>query len=660
MKPYRISGRVIDQQSCRAIAGLRVEAWDKDKQWQDLVGSADTDDTGYFLMEFDPAYFEKLFRGQQPDLYFKVYNEDALLKSTENSVLWNASTGAVTIPLTLDSPLQVLNARNVQFLPINRDDLFKLRPELYDPILLRPCTVKILMVTDDFLHFGAGDFGLSELVRVMTNESPGFWVRFQVTKAHRGADSNANLQFFQFTADVLRQYDQVWLFGSLRSRPPYNGKLSDPELRALAEFMDRGGGVFATGDHEDLGAAMGGWVPRVRNMRKWFYPGAGPMGEPVAPVGTPGQPNLQNRYDTNRQGHDPGYQFDDQSDDVPQEIAPRYYSARLSALRETIYPHPVLCGPRGAIKVLPDHAHEGECYVPANLESEINLAGYNAPEYRTLSDGSILAPEVIATATVIGGHTTTFPDGTAKPPTVGRTFGVLGAYDGHRIESANIGRIVVDSTWHHFININLIGTPGGLTAIKRQGFNATPAGRAVYEDIKAYFHNTAVWLAPKAKQECMMRRALWNSRWLYPLVEELPRLESREAIAKLSPDVLFLIGTVARDALGRLAPRCQSTRWLFDIIIPRLQERFRFPIPLPDPWAPVNKQEVLASPVLGGQQVLDAILGSMVLAIAAEFPEKNVQVLEKVDLVLEELLPQAALTGAEVAQTYLKRACEIR
>jgi hypothetical protein len=33
--------------------------------------------------------------------------------------------------------------------------------------------------------------------------------------------------------------------------------------------MDAGGGVFVTGDHEDLGAALSSKIPRVSKMRRW-------------------------------------------------------------------------------------------------------------------------------------------------------------------------------------------------------------------------------------------------------------------------------------------------------------------------------------------------------------------------------------------------------
>ena len=39
-----------------------------------------------------------------------------------------------------------------------------------------------------------------------------------------------------------------------------------------------------------------------------------------------------------------------------------------------------------------------------------------------------------------------------------RPFGAIGSYDGHR---ANVGRVLVDATWHHFFNVNLIGDASG-------------------------------------------------------------------------------------------------------------------------------------------------------------------------------------------------------
>ena len=84
--------------------------------------------------------------------------------------------------------------------------------------------------------------------------------------------------------------------------------------------MENGGGFFATGDHANLGSELNGIIPRVRSMRRWWYPGSGPNGEPVAP-----DPLNADRHDTTRPGADGLTNFEDQSDDVAQEISPTLY-----------------------------------------------------------------------------------------------------------------------------------------------------------------------------------------------------------------------------------------------------------------------------------------------------------------------------------------------
>ena len=113
-----------------------------------------------------------------------------------------------------------------------------------------PCPQRILMVTDSSLDFGTSVFGLSEFVSIMTNAG------HAVATAHRNG-SGPNLTIagnFNFTTAAvpvaLANYDQIWLFA-------FNATaLSAPEQATIAQFMQSGGGVFATGDHETIGAGM--------------------------------------------------------------------------------------------------------------------------------------------------------------------------------------------------------------------------------------------------------------------------------------------------------------------------------------------------------------------------------------------------------------------
>lgn len=519
----------------------------------------------------------------------------------------------------------------------------KLWPHDLWPPLLRPCRVRVLIVTDSGGSFGTGSFGLKALIDAL-KIPPGPWVRFEITTANRRTDPTADIQGFTFDGVNLGDYDEIWLFGVERSFSP---ALSEQELRALSEFMDGGGGVFATGDHEDLGVAMCGSVPRVRSMRKWHWPSPGPNGEPVAPpVGG------LNRLDTLREGPSSGFQFDDQSDVVPQNISPRMYPGWSFPwkLLWRFHPHPLLCGPRGVIRVLPDHPHEGECYVPSDLTASFTFDGYTIEEYPALG-GSRLAPEVIATSTIIGGRAST----DVKGPVTPRSFGAIGAWDGHRVSR---GRVVVDATWHHFFNINLVGDAGSPDPVKQIGFLASPAGVAAYEEIKSYFRNIAVWLARPQRHVCMRWRAIWACRWNHRLVMDLRPHYLERGIRELDLPELLRIGDAARDVLGRLASQCQVHIWFVEIVKDLLPRPWPVVEPLVDPWWPFPPEpEPGPDPVpwLHANTLVDAALGGAVYALGAEFREPSRDFLDKADDFDFEKL---ARPGAQVAAREVHRAME--
>lgn len=50
-KEFHITGRIIDRTG-QGVEGLRLEAWDKDLFFDDLVGSAETDAEGFFEIRF--------------------------------------------------------------------------------------------------------------------------------------------------------------------------------------------------------------------------------------------------------------------------------------------------------------------------------------------------------------------------------------------------------------------------------------------------------------------------------------------------------------------------------------------------------------------------------------------------------------------------------
>lgn len=154
---------------------------------------------------------------------------------------------------------------------------------------LWPQTIRILFVIDGRIRLtkAADAFGLGYVLDTL--RAPfAWWVRFEVDVARRDDfDGVEPLTYrrFKFTdaGFNLDAYDQLWFFADLPNIDDgaddamtdadicNEFALSHAELKLVAEWMDRGGGVFATGDHTLLGASMCSRIPRVGTMRRWTY-----------------------------------------------------------------------------------------------------------------------------------------------------------------------------------------------------------------------------------------------------------------------------------------------------------------------------------------------------------------------------------------------------
>lgn len=457
-------------------------------------------------------------------------------------------------------------------------------------------SVKILIVTDGSGGYqrpvtvpqpGGSAFHLGEFVQVLQNTA---WVGFnlQITKAHRRAPANANADItnFRFDTTDLSQFDEILIFAIERDDNSGN-LISAAEQQAISNFMDAGGGVFATGDHEDLGAAVCRELPRVRNMRRWYWPTAS-AGAQVAPPG-----GTSDRHDTNREGFDAGYQFSDQSDTIAQEITPKLYFGGGNRWLLWRYPHPLLCSADGVVRYLPDHPHEGQCEVPADLTKTI----LGQDEYPFLPGTSTrLAPELVAMGRVIGGHPALDNSGNqVKPPVNEKTFGVIGAWDGHRVtrNGKRMGRVVVDSTWHHFFNVNLIGAQtfgidgSGGNTLKERGFYAplNPGQADHYRMIKHYYRNIVYWLIPASRYRWIIDvlDGLIASPWFY---EEI-RFPFRDTV-KIPLRIHIAIAQLAEQYFSSVHGACAVPLFIGVLwrelppLIP-IWERLQ---PLIDPWMP--------------------------------------------------------------------------
>ena len=452
-------------------------------------------------------------------------------------------------------------------------------------------TVRILVVADTRpAGQAAGGFNFAQTMSAFDLEmalnavkaAPLPWVRFEIVTAHRdttgssspeGAAAAGTAQHPGFRFDALpaglslATIDQIWLFGFAAAQDTGaqpTPALSAAELTVLHSFMDSGGGVFATGDHESIGSFLCSGVKRVKDMRTWDRRIAG---APQPPLFGP------TRHDTTRESP-PGssyYAFNNQSDRYPQPIRLRRY--RLGYIpSELIFPkvrdrpHPLLCGLKGPIDVLPDHMHEGEVLVP----SGIGAGNADWP-------GTTRA-EIVAWADVIAHSDVQF--GAVN----GTSFGAVGAYDGH---AEGVGRVAVDSTWHHWVHINLVG------------FATTPTQTGNPEALSRiynYFRNVAVWLASPAMQSAMSEAA-WLLAFLSGGLTEIGPLQTLD-----TP----YTGQQAIDALGRYASLCNIEYFVFQRPdIPRQLQPPGWHGPDPGPWY--------------RWPMMDYCAGAQVKAVAARF-----------------------------------------
>lgn len=353
----------------------------------------------------------------------------------------------------------------------------------------RDATIRILVVADSAIGLNA-NFGVGKAIEAIRAHSPSY-VKIAVDLARRDqlgnhldtfavnpAANQANLiakyrglrfdhtQSGARTSDpaqqLLSEYDQVWVFGfaPVGDRSP---ALDEDELRALTRWMDeRNGGVFATGVADTLGAALAMRIPRVSTMRRWTRSGKSPLNASVS----------------------------------------------LSTM-----PHPVLFG--GADLALMDglheYAHDGWVYEDAEVElGRSTLTG--KAEYPSL--GAVReTPHAIswakgqpdARAGELQGLRKTA--GAALEPRVA----LLGVYDGH---ASGVGRVVVDSIWHHWTDINLLGLEAAAatataelaTLTDKRARSAAQKAIANYEKTIRYFINIAIWLAPPNQQRSMLPR----------------------------------------------------------------------------------------------------------------------------------------------------------
>src|SRR6185312_8154608 len=149
----------------------------------------------------------------------------------------------------------------------------------------------------------------------------------------------------------------------------------------------------------------------------------------------------------------------------------------------------------------PDHMHEGEAtdfhsiksapdYNPNDgMDNPFKYKATVFDEFKKVG-GVQPVPQVICWGQDLGHQT--ILDGTTYPLTTPKTTGKVAVYDGRAV---NVGRIVTGSTFHHYIDKNLIGDPGTALNPPTNTDQGLPAD--VLQQMDDYYVNVVTWLAPQ-------------------------------------------------------------------------------------------------------------------------------------------------------------------
>ena len=232
-------------------------------------------------------------------------------------------------------------------------------------------------------------------------------------------------------------FDELWLFAI-----DTGAGLTVPDCQGITRFRQRGGGIMATRDHQDLGISLCtlGGIGRAH-----FFHSKHP--EPDA-----SRQAVDDQFNTSISW--PNYHSGANGD----------YQTISAPVLDGVLPHELMRksgSPGDVIEFFPAHPHEGAVGVP---EDETHA-------------------RVVATG---------------QSKVTGRPFNLVVAFESARDDHDNVlGRGIAESSFHHFVDYNWdteMGCPSFLSEPPGDGYKRNPQA---LEDIKTYVRNAAVWLAAR-------------------------------------------------------------------------------------------------------------------------------------------------------------------
>jgi hypothetical protein len=325
-------------------------------------------------------------------------------------------------------------------------------------------TIKILIYTDVKIVDSEDGFGITTLRRLLQEHQPtsaSISVEL-ISRVRDGSQADLSKLLGNDT------YSQVWFFGyqqltkDEQDKPENPTKFSKKELEDLVIWMNKGG-VLIAGDHSEedprlnppernnhenylaLGRALGHQVPRAGQLRTWKGP-----------------PTLELNDSHNTQvllcAEDDFASDIFERDHRPQLLILNTFDGTTGEPLPNGRPHQIFEGMKDGkrcwIRLFPDHTHDGEVIIPSGKELKKWLKVNGVEPY---------------------------PASCGIDKRHGARYIQLALYNG---DQAGVGRIAADSTWHHYLNLNL------------RGFRDSTADPSVLNLIGQFYSNLAVWLSP--------------------------------------------------------------------------------------------------------------------------------------------------------------------
>jgi hypothetical protein len=290
--------------------------------------------------------------------------------------------------------------------------------------------IRILMQTtipfvEDDWHIGRFSLLRDELVSLKDEAGNPLC---EVTTRNRELDTAGNDPVLSTLAKT--DFNELWLFAI-----DYGDGLTVADCQGITRFRQRGGGIMATRDHQDLGTSLCtlGGVGLAH-----FFHSKHPEPDPSRHV--PDDP-----YTTSISW--PNYHSGSNGD---------YQNITVEVAHELMR-NPA--SPAGIIEFFPAHPHEGAVGVP---EGEKHA--------RVIASG--------------------------KSKVTGRKFNLVVAFENSVDDHGNqLGRGIAESSFHHFVDYNWntdMGCPSFLAEPPGDGYKRNPQA---LQDIKTYVGNAARWLA---------------------------------------------------------------------------------------------------------------------------------------------------------------------